>query len=586
YGVRAAADVYFGKELDELTLAECASIIGITNNPSIYSPYISEKTRERNKTRQELVLDEMLAQGYIDEAECRAAKAQTLVFKRGDNTTSSQEVYTYFEEVVISDVLDDLMEQRGVNRDTAWALLQRGGYSIISTMNPDIQQIVDEVYADRENLPKVTGSSQPLQSAIVIVDPYTGHIAALSGGTGEKDKSWLLNRATGTRRPPGSSIKPLSVYAPAMDAGLISPDTKFNDGADIKLSGTTWYPFNDDRKNLGVMSIQEAIVRSRNTISAQTLDLLTPTASFNFMTQKLGFSLNPADRDYAPLSVGQLTNGATVREMASAYTMFPGSGIRTEAISYTKIYDSEGKLIFENTPVRIPSISEQTAYWMTVILHNAVTGGTGAGANLGKMPTAGKTGTTTAMKDRWFCGFTPYYVAAVWTGYDKPEVMHSNVNPASAIFKKIMSRIHAELDVKKFPKPDNTYIKPIKGLDDVDFTIRYETTDGTLIDLFKGTGYVGELRTDEAKEISGYTPVSNTPREWTLGENPAKNILTIQYYYNAPPPSPTPTFPEISYPPFPTESPLPTYEPPIPSETAPPAETPAETPLPTDTVEV
>jgi penicillin-binding protein 1A len=242
----------------------------------------------------------------------------------------------------------------------------------------------------------------------VIIDPYTGNIVAMSGGVGEKTKSRLYNLATMSERPAGSSIKPIAVYAPAMDLGLITPDTRFEDSEDVTLKGTTWMTKNAGGGYTdGVVTVRTALRRSINTVAAQILDLLTPAVSFDFMINKLHFTtLVPEDEDYAPLALGQLTYGATVREMATAYCIFPNEGVYTSSRTYTRITDADGNLIFDNEPETNIAISDVTAYWITDMLQEAATSGTGYEAKLSGMPTAGKTGTTTENKDRWFIGYT------------------------------------------------------------------------------------------------------------------------------------------------------------------------------------
>ncbi|MDR0491105.1 MAG: PBP1A family penicillin-binding protein, partial [Oscillospiraceae bacterium] len=476
YGIAAAADYYFGKDVSRLTMAESAAIIGITNNPSRYSPYANRST---NKERQELILNRMFEMGYISsEQELNRALNEKLNFKRGENSKYEEVVYTWFEEAVIKDVITDLKEKKGYSEQRAMWLLYSGGLKIISTFDPGIQEIVDSVYQNPETLPKVTGSLQQLQSGIVIADPYTGEIKALSGGVGSKTTNLLLNRATSTRRPPGSAIKPLSVYAPAMEYGLIHPDTLFDDSEYITLSGTKWMTKNADRSYRGVVNVRTAIRLSLNTVAAQVLDILKPSESYHFMKETLGFGLDPADEDYAPLSVGQLTYGATVREMTSGFTMFPNSGERVKLRTYSKIYDSDGEILLDNTPEYTRAISEKSAYWMTTMLTDVITSGTGGAANLGNMPTAGKTGTTTDSKDRWFVGFTPYYIAAVWTGYDRPAVMSSSGNPAAQIWKQIMSRVHEGLDYKSFEKPDDVSLPYVSGIQSSAFTVICVNTFG------------------------------------------------------------------------------------------------------------
>lgn len=228
YGVKSAAQVYFGKELSELTLAECASLIGITNNPSIYDPYLNP---EKNKERQEIILSEMLEQGYIEQPEYEEAVAQQLVLKNTsgeqDDETES-EYYSYFIDQVIRDVTADLAEATGYTEETAELMIRTGGYSIYCTIDPEVQAAVDEIYTNLANIPE-TASSQQLQSAIVLIDNATGDVVALAGGVGEKTGSLTFSRATQSLLSPGSAIKPVTVYAPALELGTITPNSIYDD---------------------------------------------------------------------------------------------------------------------------------------------------------------------------------------------------------------------------------------------------------------------------------------------------------------------------------------------------------------------
>ena len=366
-GVYTAAETYFGKEPKDLTLAECASIIGITNNPSKYDPFIS---RENNKTRQETILKQMYEQEWINKEQYDEAMAQELVFVRSESEESTQTIYSYYAEAVINDVLNDLVEQKGVSRDTARTLLYSGGYQVYSCYDPSIQQAIDDVYTDLDNMPqRPSASGQQFESAIVIMDPYTGEIKGLSGGTGEKTINFGTNRATQSKRPPGSSIKPIATYGPAMELGLITQYTQVNDAADIKLTGTSWYPKNSGGGNYGVITIREALQRSLNTVSAQILDKLTPRASYEFLKDKLGVtSLAESDCDYAPLALGQLTNGITVREMTQAYSAFVNDGVFTYGRTYSYVKDSSGEIVLENPARTIVAFKANTAWNMADML--------------------------------------------------------------------------------------------------------------------------------------------------------------------------------------------------------------------------
>lgn len=461
YGIGAAAMYYFDKEVYELTLAESAAIIGITNNPSRFSPYMN---RAANKERQEIILNRMFELGYIStEQELREAINAPLNFQRGVDDQHEMIVYSWFEETVMRDVVNDMVTRLGFSEQVARRYLTSGGLRIVATIDPSIQAIVDEIYQNPDNLPEVTGSTQQLQSSIIVADPYTGEIKALAGGVGVKERNMLLNRATQTRRPPGSAIKPISVYAPALDIGLLTPESMYLDCPEVVLLGTSWLPRNANRQHSGMITVRTALIHSVNTTAAMVLDQITPSSSFRFMRDILGFDLSPFDEDYAPLAAGQLTHGATLREMASAYTMFPNQGVRVELRSYSMIFDHEGEIFLDNSsPIEIQAISEVTAYWMTDMMRDSITEGTGRLADIGSLiPVSGKTGTSSHSHDRWFVGFTPYYLAAVWTGFDTPAQMTSTGNPAARIFRMVMEPIHEDLEPRGFHRPADTFIEHV-----------------------------------------------------------------------------------------------------------------------------
>ncbi len=451
YGVQTAAQTYFGKDAKDLSVAEAASIVGITNLPTYYDPFYSV---ENNKERQENVLREMYKQGYLKKAEYEEAKNEELDFVRGENSPGSSNVYSYYEEVVLSDVIGDLAKAKGISRNAASQLVHNAGYEIYACIDKDIQAKVDAIYTDPEKLPKTYGSTKSqLQSAIVIIDQATGEIKALRGGTGDKTINYGLNRATGTTRPPGSSIKPIAVYGPAVEYGLISPSTLVldKDEKHVQLTHTSWYPKNSPNSYDGIITITTALQKSKNTVAAQIVDKLTPSASLEFLRSRLGVtSLIDSDADYAAMALGEPHYGITVREMAQAYTALANDGVFTYSRTYTMVKDRSGKIILDNQPQTIQAFSQNTARTMTYMLNNAATYGTGHESRLSNMPVAGKTGTTSANRDRWFCGYTPYYTCAVWTGYDTPETMAFSGNPATQIWQKVMSAIHADLPRKEF----------------------------------------------------------------------------------------------------------------------------------------
>lgn len=464
-GVESASQVYFGKSVSELDLAECAALIGITNNPSIYDPYINA---DKNKERQVIILDQMLEQKYITQEQHDAAVAEELVLHNASGEASGDEdYYSYFEDQVINDVVQDLSEKTGYDQTIVRKMLMTGGYKIYSTLNPDVQAAVEEVYQNLDNIPN-TASSQQLQSGIVIIDNKTGDVVAVAGGVGEKQGSLILNRATQSYLSPGSTIKPVSVYAPALELGLITPATVMDD-TPYSFTDARHWPKNSDSIYRGLMNINEAVGLSINTIPVKLVAQMTPEYSFEFAKEKMGLStlvssyVNAAgdtfsDVDLAPLAMGGLTKGVTVKAMAQAYATFANEGVYREARTYTKVVDSDGKVVLDNTQQSHVAMKDMTAWYITYMLENTVESGTGTAAQIANMTVAGKTGTTTSDFDRWFAGYTPYYTGVVWCGYDDPEevvLTDSSTNPAIVLWQKVMEQVHDGLPNKEFNKPTN-----------------------------------------------------------------------------------------------------------------------------------
>ncbi len=487
YGVQAAAHTYFGKDVSELSLAECAAIVGITNMPTYYDPFYNE---QNNKERQEIILREMYEQEYIDYATYKQAVAEELVFAHTPDLQENQIVYSYYEEVVINDVIHDLMDAKGIGREAATSLLYNGGYQIYCCMDPRIQAIVDDTYTDPDKIPRpLNRTNQQFQSAIVIMDPYDGRILALCGGVGQKTQNFPLNRAVpesvngfnygGATRSPGSSIKPIASYGPAVDLGLITPSTYVDDSANIHLRGTNWYPHNDSYQNHGVITIEQGLMWSLNTVAAQIVDILPggPQTSYDYLTKRLGVtSLVPDDASYAPMALGQLTYGISVREMCQAYCAFVNDGVFTYSRTYSMVTDARGNVVLDNSPRTINAFQPNTAYTMTYMLRKNVEEGIAGEARLYTVPVGGKTGTSGEMKDRWVAGVTPYYVAVVWTGYDTPEVISIGGNPAARLWRSVMGQVLDGYAWKDFTWPYLGGNTGVFGLDESD-----EEDDGDAI---------------------------------------------------------------------------------------------------------
>ena len=464
-GVQSAAQVYFGKNVEELDLAECAALIGITNNPSIYDPYLNP---EMNKERQETILWAMWDQGYINRDQYDAAVAEKLVFSNGSaEQDDGGEYYSYFEDQVIRDVVNDLCEKTGYDYNLVYKMVMTGGYSIYSTLNPDVQASVDKIYEDLSRVPN-TASAQQLESGMVIIDNQTGDIVALAGGVGKKTGSLTWNCATQSLLSPGSTIKPLSVYAPAIELGLITPASVYDD-TPYSFTDTACWPKNSDSTYRGLVSINEAVCQSLNTIPVKLVAEMTPEYCYTFAKEKLGLSTLVSDYvnssgevlsdvNLAPMAMGGLTTGVTVRSVAAAYATFANEGVWRESRTYTKVTDAAGNVILDNSQDSHVAMKDMTAWYITYMLENTVTGGTGTAARLEGMTTAGKTGTTTSDYDRWFAGYTPYYTGVVWCGYDDPEeiiLTDSQTNPAIVLWKDVMELVHIGLKDRDFEKPTN-----------------------------------------------------------------------------------------------------------------------------------
>ena len=509
YGVVTASLKYFNKDVSELSLAECASLIAITNNPSLYDPLQTDWGLENNRTRQLLVLGAMLEQEKIDQAAYDAAKEENVVFSNGytilggrvdvdtdkkddtdtdggdeqpeDETETATSSQSYFTDAVIEDVAAALVEKYGLTDSTnpvtgkVTTAFDQGvnmvygkGYKIYTTQNPDYQKIAEEVCTDTSNLPYTSTytnsygekETEQLQVGMTIVDPYTGYVVAMVGGAGVKqyDRGW--NWATSARQC-GSAIKPISVYAPALDDGTINGASTIDDYPVMVLNGSV-YPKNANGRYKGLTPLHTAIARSTNTCAVRVVQEYGTSRSYDFMTNKLGFTtLTSQDaQQVGNMGLGGLDRGVTTEEMAAAFAAFANEGIYTAPRTFVRVEDADGNVILENEAKASVAMKDTTAALMNSLLQEVINGGTGYEGRISGMHVAGKTGTTNNDQDRYFVGYTPYYSCAVWVGYVHNQRIVASGNPAASMWQKVMSRIHAELPDKDFFSCSGlTYVK-------------------------------------------------------------------------------------------------------------------------------
>lgn len=451
YGVEVAANYYFGKSVNELTLLECASLASITKGPLYYSP---DDNPENNKIRRETVLAFMLEQGYINQEEYDNALKEELNLVASKEELNESEVNNYFVDALIVQVTEDLAKKYGWDEAHAAENFYSGGYKIYATVDPEIQNTVDEVFSNAEAYGLKGKDGQQLQGSFTVMD-YNGRVRGLAGGIGQKTVNLGMsgfNRATDAARQPGSTMKPIAAYAPAIENGLIHYSSILNDTA-TNYNG--WTPKNWYGSYWGGVTAQYALERSINTIPVYLVNKLTPQVSFDFLTQKLGITtLNENDVDLSPLGMGGTNGGITTLESAAAYAIFGNGGQYYRPTLYYAVYDQRNEIVLSNEDVEpVVAISEDTATVMNKLLQNVVYGsnGTGRGAAgyIKNMKIYAKTGTSNNSNDLWFVGGSPYYVASCWCGYDTQQTI-SDSAIAHKMWGAVMSKIHTGLEVKEF----------------------------------------------------------------------------------------------------------------------------------------
>ncbi len=443
YGIQTASQYYFDKSAEELTLAEGALLAGIVRSPNNYNPYQSQ---ELAKSRQELVLSTMVKHGKISQQEAAQAKAEELEFIEG---TTSSYAFPYFTDHVISEAEKILQEQKDMSKETSQSLLYRGGLKIYTTLNPAVQTKAEELFANNANFPGDQNEKQ-IQGAMVLLENSTGEIHALVGGR-DHSQQRSFNRATQAIRQPGSAIKPLAVYAPALEKGYTTALSLLDEAVTV---GKNTYK-NYDHKYEGYITMRKAVQWSKNTYAVRLLQTMGIDYGLDF-AKKLGITSFDANDQNLSLALGGITYGISPLEMAGAYGAIANQGVYIEPHSITKIIDRDGGVLYEAKPQKRVVMSEQTAYIMTDLLQTVVKSGTGTRAQMNRA-VAGKTGTTDDTKDIWFMGYTPEFTGAVWMGFDQAEKIRDRAAAGGSfpalIWKATMQKATEGMASSSFKKP-------------------------------------------------------------------------------------------------------------------------------------
>ena len=464
YGVETGAYYYFNKSARDLSLVECAFMAGINSGPNYYNPYgtkpygtdEAKTTKINNKVK--TVIGKMLEVGYISQEErdeaIKQVNEQGIVFTKGEKTTN----YSYHTDALINQLVEDLMIEKELSKAAAQSYIETKGLSIYSTQSSSVQAAAEQAMANSKRIQYTDKDGNVVQSqaAIVIIDHKTGYVLGCVGGLGDKT-SRGLNRVTQSPRQPGSTIKPISDVVPGLETKMITAATLYNDDENTDFFIPKWYPGNLSADR-GIITVRQAIETSQNIPFIKIMKELTPEVGLQYL-EKMGISTLDFEKDkLAAVSIGGLTHGVSPLEMAAAYATIANDGIYIEPTFYTEVRDSENNIILSAKQETHRAFSEATAYIAKDILTEPVVGysGTARRCAIKGIDVAAKTGTSNEDYDRWLCGFTNYYTAAVWYGYDNPAtVVAGGVSPATLIWADAMSNIHKGLESSRFKAPSN-----------------------------------------------------------------------------------------------------------------------------------
>lgn len=461
-GVQVAANYYFNKDVSELSLSECASLAAITQNPSKYNPITK---LEANTERRNTVLEKMFELKMVKNADFVEAITSETVLDTAQRENYEAEINDYFVDTLIEEVIEDLARVNNCTTKTASTMLYNGGYKIYATVDPRIQNIMEEVYTNTDKYFRfkgkdLEGNQIGVQSAMTIVD-YEGHIVGIMGGAGEKTENRGLNRATDSPRQPGSTMKPLGVYTLAIENDIVQYASKVLDEPiknyyETGKSGPReWYG-----EYKGGMPVNYAIRKSANAPPVRLLQEVGIENSYKFLTEKLRLKhLTEVDKNLSSLALGGCQYGITTTESASAFAIFGNDGYYHEPTTYYKVVNSDNETVLEYDDKGERVISSATATIMNHLLREVVYGeeGTGGGiAGYSSMRAYAKTGTSSESRDLWMVAGTPYYVGSVWYGFDIQQEIHST-SAAATVWREIMRKVHSGLKRKTFTDSEDVY---------------------------------------------------------------------------------------------------------------------------------
>lgn len=439
WGVKTAAMRYFGKELSELTLSECAVLAGITKSPNGYNPL---KNPEQSRQRQLLVLRKMLELDMISREEYDEAVNDNVYgrIQRDNVTPAGMEIQSYFEDALVYQVVEDLRRELGYSEEAAWQLLYHGGLTIRSTQSSALQAICEE------EINRDAWYNSDAQATVVLMEPSSGQVKAIVGGRGEKAASLTLNRATSSVRQPSSTIKVVGEYAAALDGQLATLGTVYDDAPHTYSDGTVIRNANGTYG--GRTTIRDAIVRSVNVVALKCFQDTGIDRVWNSLEQ-FGFThLTEEDRVEA-LALGGTHGGVTNLELTAAYSAIANGGVYLEPAYYTEILDRNSCVLLTKVQEQRTAIQSTTAALLTEAMQDVLTDGTGTQASVDGVPLAGKSGTSSGVRDAWFVGFSPKLACGVWGGYDD-FTEQTNGQYVKKIWKAVMTRSHDAVTVDSF----------------------------------------------------------------------------------------------------------------------------------------